>query len=309
VLDIVIGIITCRRPNGLKNLLDHIAEIEYQGSCAIVVVDNDKKMQGLNVCKSLLDYRWPLTCAMENRAGIAYARNTAVSLALQQKPRLIAMLDDDEWPCKKWLSELIRIQNNYNSDAVGGPVLPVFPDNARPWSDMPQYYGADQRLADGAQTILNASGNFLVTARCIQEMLPEPFDPVTIKSCSSDALFFLKLDKCNFKMHWAARALVYETVDDSRLNFEWLKRRSFRIGNTNVKIQRLFESGLVAECLRLAKTGGLFTLSCAYFLSMFWHPEHRIHSTLLIHKALGKMVGHAGILRPYSEHGGPDYND
>ena len=43
MLDIVIGICTCRRPEGLLNLLQHIAELEYDGTCSVVVVDNDKK--------------------------------------------------------------------------------------------------------------------------------------------------------------------------------------------------------------------------------------------------------------------------
>jgi len=59
MLDVVIGICTCRRPDGLLNLLDHIAELEFSGSCAVVVIDNDLKMQGRQVCNALTDYRWP----------------------------------------------------------------------------------------------------------------------------------------------------------------------------------------------------------------------------------------------------------
>jgi len=305
MLDVVICIPTCRRPTGLKNLLHHIAEIEFSGSCAIVVVDNDKKKQGLDICTSLSNYRWPLTCVPEIQPGIAYAMNSAVSIALRKKTRFIAILDDDEWPCQQWLSELMHIQKKYNSDAVGGPVLPVFPNNAMPWSNLPQYFGTDQRLTDGAQTILFASGNFLVRASCIQEMMPEPFDPVSVRGSSGDQLFFRNLDKLGYKMHWAAEALVYETVAYDRLNIDWLKRRQFRAGNNNVQIQRLFETSLSAECVRLIKTGGLFALSCAYFSILFWHPKHRIHSTLLFHKALGKAAGHVGIQKKYSDHGGP----
>jgi len=183
-------------------------------------------------------------------------------------------------------------------------VLPVFPDNAKPWSDMPEYYGTDQRLPDGTPTILYASGNFLVRASCFQEMLPAPFDPVISKTGADDMVFFRHLDQRGYKMHWAADACVDETVADSRLSLDWLKRRHIRTGNTNVIVQRMFEPGLVAECIRLIKTGGLLVLSSAYWLTMSWRPEHRIRSTLLVHKAMGKVMGHTGFLKDYLDHGG-----
>lgn len=103
---IVICICTCRRPDGLQNLLLELEKIDYEGACAVVVIDNDEQIQGVKVCNTLTDYRWPLSCYVEKNAGIAYARNAAVRAALQLEPQFIAMLDDDEWPSRQWLTEL-----------------------------------------------------------------------------------------------------------------------------------------------------------------------------------------------------------
>ncbi len=303
-LDVVIAICTCRRPDGLLNLLHHLEMLEFDGSVSVVVIDNDVNKQGIDVCQSLHDYRWPITCDTEKQTGIAFARNTAVNAALQQNPRFIAMLDDDEWPSTHWLSELMRIQAMHDADAVGGPVLPVFVDTSNTWSNLSQYYGTDQQLPDGTQTVLYSSGNFLLKASCLQPMLPKPFDTVMTKSGADDMVFFRHLDKRGYTMHWAAKAFVKETVAPHRTNISWLKRRHVRIGNTNVLVQKMFDTGFFATYSRLLKTTGLLCLSSLYWLIMFWHHEHRIHSSLLVHKAIGKVIGHTGRLHDYGEHGG-----
>ena len=220
------------------------------------------------------------------------------------KPRFIAMLDDDEWPSPQWLSELMRVQSMYNADAVSGPVLSVFPDDAKPWSDMPQYYGADQQLPDGTKTVFYASGNFMARTCCYQDLLTEPFDTAIAKTGADDMVFFRRLDQLGYTMHWAANAIVDETVAEGRMSLDWLKRRHIRIGNTNVIVQRMFEPGWVSESVRLVKTSGLFFLSGIYWLTMFWHPQHRIHATLLFYKACGKIMGHTGFIKDYLDHGG-----
>ena len=90
-----------------SRLLEAVAELDFAGKLAVVVVDNDAAgaAEGLAVCGRMAaaGYRWPLTCAPEERRGIPFARNRAIALALEQDPDFIAALDDDERPSPGWL--------------------------------------------------------------------------------------------------------------------------------------------------------------------------------------------------------------
>lgn len=43
---IVLGICTCRRPEGLERLLNSVAAIDFAGSLSVIVVDNDEASEG-----------------------------------------------------------------------------------------------------------------------------------------------------------------------------------------------------------------------------------------------------------------------
>ena len=124
---VTIAICTCRRPAGLARLLNALRQVDADDAVSIIVVENDERREGAQVCQQLAHgYRWPLRCAIEPRPGISYARNLAVAESLRHMPDAIAMLDDDEWPERQWLRELLRIQRATDADVVGGPVVPRF---------------------------------------------------------------------------------------------------------------------------------------------------------------------------------------
>lgn len=304
MVEVVVCICTCRRPEGLTRLLRALAELDFARRLAVVVVENDAGREGLEVCQRLAKgYRWPLTCVVEEQPGIAFARNHAVRVALAQQPRFIAMLDDDEWPSQIWLSELLRVQAATDADVVGGPVLPVFPANAAPWSKLPDYYGADQRRADGERCLLYSAANFLAHAQCFQALMPTPFDP-RFAHTGEDIVFFRRLAPCGYRMHWSTYGIVYETVAPNRLSLAWLQRRYIRTGHTNVIVQRLFSPGLFPEAVRLVKTSGLLTIGAGFYLLALPHRLLRIRASLLLCKAWGKILGHLGYQQEYREHGG-----
>ncbi len=295
MIKVALCICTCRRPEGLNRLLRAIAELDFDGNLSVVVVENDARREGLAVCHSIAEnYRWPLTCVIEELQGISFARNRAVSVALDQQPDFIAMLDDDEWPEPRWLRELLRIQASENADAVGGPVLPAFPPNSLPWSNLADYYGSDQKLSDAEKCVLYATGNFLARAACFRSLMPAPFDPAFAISGGEDLVFFSRLAVRGYKMNWSAHGIVHEEVATSRMSLTWLRHRQVRRGNLNVIVQRMFEPGTAREMLRLSKTGGLLIIALLYYLVAIPHQPSRIRASLLLHKGFGKILGHLG---------------
>lgn len=296
MVTVVLCICTCRRPKGLSRLLSAVADLDFEGELSVVVVENDQLQEGLGVCRNLLEksYRWPLTSVFEKQPGISFARNRAVRVALDQTPDFIAMLDDDEWPSRRWLSELLRVRVLKDADVVGGPVLPIFPPGSGPWSNLAEYYGVDQHRPDAESCVLYASGNFLGRSACLQALMPAPFDPAFARSGGEDLVFFRRLAKRGYRMCWSVHGVVYEEVPSSRMNLEWLKQRQIRRGNLNVIVQRMFAPGAINEGIRVVKTAGLLILSFAFYTVALPHRMSRIHASLLLHKALGKFRGHFG---------------
>ena len=305
MVQVVLCICTCRRPEGLMRLLATLEEMDFDGELSVVVVDNDAGREGLAVCQRMAEsYRWPLTGVVEEQPGMAFARNCAVRVALEQVPQFIAMLDDDEWPSRNWLAELMRIQTTTDADAVGGPVIPVFPDSSEPWSHLSDYYGTDQRRADGARCLLYASGNFLARSECFQSLMPTPFDPSITKTGADDMVFFRTLEQHGYQMNWSTSGMVYESVAPNRMSLEWLQQRHIRLGNTNVIIQRMFAPGLIHEAVRLAKTAGLLIIGLGFYIVALPHRILRLRASLLLYKSLGKIIGHLGRQLEYHGHGG-----
>ncbi len=96
--EIVVAIPTFRRPQSLTRLLNALALLKTDASVTVIVADNDaEKHEGLDVCESLKDYRWPLESFIAPERGIAQVRNALVERALSGRCDFIAMLDDDEW--------------------------------------------------------------------------------------------------------------------------------------------------------------------------------------------------------------------
>ncbi|MFZ1414129.1 MAG: glycosyltransferase family 2 protein [Defluviicoccus sp.] len=293
---IVLGICTCRRAVGLERLLTSVAAIDFAGSLSVVVVDNDEAREGVRVCERMArGYRWPLACVAEGQRGISHARNRAVAEALHQAPDFIAMLDDDEWAAPAWLQEMMDVQQRSNADVVCGPVLPVFASAAESWQPLAEYYGAQLNLADGARFLPFAGGNMLVRAACFRELAPAPFDPRFATTGGEDLVFFRVLDRRGRRMHWAAKAVVYEEVPAERMSLRWLRQRQFRAGSLNVAVQRMFAPGLLAETVRLAKTAGVIILSVAFLVAALPLRTARTRALLMLSRGLGKVMGHLNI--------------
>lgn len=301
---ITVAICTCRRPEGLARLLDALQLVDADDAVSVLVIDNDDKREGAQVCMQLATgYRWPLHCAIEPKAGISYARNRAVAESLRHAPDAIAMLDDDEWPEKQWLQELLRIQRATDADVVGGPVVPHFARSGTRWTNFRSYYGLDQKLPDGASCVLYGAGNVLVRTSCFKDLMPEPFDPAFALTGGEDLMFFQRLASKGYRMYWSAQAVVHEDVPPARMTMRWLSDRQRRRGCLNVVTQRLIEPGAYHEAIRLLKTFASFVSAGAIAIGGAIAPEFRERAPLMYNYARGRLLGHRGrLLEPYRRH-------
>jgi glycosyltransferase involved in cell wall biosynthesis len=301
---VALCICTCKRPVGLERLLDAVAELYYDGQLSVVVVDNDSAgaAEGLAVCTRMAaaGYRWPLTCAPEERRGIPFARNRAVALALEQDADFIAALDDDERPTRGWLREMLRVQAETGADAVGGPVLPEFAPDAPAWLVSGGFFGRGGSRPDKAEVRLNACGNFMARASCFRALMPEPFDPRFALTGGEGGIFFRRLAAENCAMRWAAQAVIYETIPPSRATLRWLMQRRFRLGVNIVRRQRVLQPGLGRELYFMMLAMGQLGAGLLFMVINWRQRTRRTRAMLTVCKALGRAAGHCGAR--YSEY-------
>src|ERR1700750_1195999 len=81
---VAICIPTFRRPKMLARLLEAIAGLSTSAQISVVVADNDADAHaGLDLCRQMTGYRWPLTAVIAPARGIAQVRNVLIGEALK----------------------------------------------------------------------------------------------------------------------------------------------------------------------------------------------------------------------------------
>lgn len=293
-MNVALCICTFRRPEGLANLLDHLTRLDWSDELSIFVADNDSlDQQGHSLVQSLrADYRWPVSSSVVDRQGISFCRNHVVAMALKSAPDLVAFLDDDEWPTEQWLKELVRVQQATDAGAVGGPTLPEFPQGVSDYYRSNPYYGADERLPDGSECVLNAAGNFLIKASILSEMSPEVFSPEFALTGGEDLAFFYVIQQRGHRMSWAADARVHESVPAERLTPEWIKSRVVAAANIRVHVMQKYEPEFASSLVRVIKTAGLIPVCLAMTIAGFFHTGTAHAAQRLRWRFQGKFTAH-----------------
>jgi hypothetical protein len=131
---------------------------------------------------------------------------------------------------------MVRSAELTGADLVGGPVQPHFDDvGKRGLRRHPAFRPAYE--FSGPVPIIYGCGNCLIT-RAVFERLGDPaFDVKFNFLGGGDTDFFVRCREIGMKFHWAAEALITETVPRSRTAPGWLALRGLRIGAINYHIE------------------------------------------------------------------------
>jgi glycosyltransferase involved in cell wall biosynthesis len=289
---------TFRRPEGLRRLLDGVAQLKYGGTLSVVVVDNDaNSMDGCAVVESVApEFPFPLTCIVEPRRGQTYAYNTAFAKACASPPaEYVVVLDDDERPDDQWLAELVKMTIETGADIVGGPVFPVFDDPAH-WLAKTSLYDP-RRYPSGRVDMIYGAGSMLIRRTVLAAYLDEPFSHAFAFTGGSDFDFFTRCRRDGRSFAWADDAWVWETTPASRLTVSWLLRRGFRKGTDRTRIDRRFGGTLREAARRWVKGVGLVAWGLGSLLLVGWRNRGaRVGSLILAAQGLGRLAAEFNIL-------------
>ncbi|WP_375412291.1 glycosyltransferase family 2 protein [uncultured Bradyrhizobium sp.] len=263
-----IGIVVCipsfRRPQHLRLTLESLARQRTDRRFAVVLVENDAvKRESVPVAiEFFCDGRIPGLCVVEPRQGNCEAINAAFETALAAFPAAtrLLMIDDDEIASEHWLERMVDAAEATGADLVGGPVQPDFDDKmARGLRRHPAFRPAYD--ASGPVPVIYGCGNCLITRRVFETLADPAFDLKFNFLGGGDTDFFVRCRQAGMKFHWAADALITETVPHVRTHPGWLVVRGLRIGAINYHIEVKAARSYPARARVVAKLLAMLPLS------------------------------------------------
>lgn len=231
-------VITYRRPEGLKRLLNGLNELVFDKNplpdLDIIVVDNDPNGSAQAFCEEVKpNLKWPIRCFVEPRRGIPYARNRAIACTGSDAD-FVAFVDDDEVPLPSWMDELLYVQHCYDADVVYGAVLPYFVEDVPAWVVKGRFFEhpfVRAQYPTGHPLELADTNNVLLRSRVFGGM-DKLFDERFALTGGSDTHFFMRVFRAGYRIVWAGDAQVHDWVPKSRANARWILQRAYRLGNT-----------------------------------------------------------------------------
>jgi GT2 family glycosyltransferase len=267
-LDPSIGIVVCipsfRRPQHLRLTLQSLANQRTDRRFAVVIVENDAA--GRESVPVAIEFLWagkiPGLCVVEPRQGNCQAINAAFETALATFPAAtrLLMIDDDEIASPEWLQRMVDAAETTGADLVGGPVLPDFDDELkRGLRRHPAFRPAYDE--SGPVPIIYGCGNCLITRPVFTKLADPAFDLKFNFLGGGDTDFFVRCRQAGMKFHWAADAVITETVPHSRTNPGWLVLRGLRIGAINYHIEVKAARSVLARAKLFAKMFAMLPLS------------------------------------------------
>jgi GT2 family glycosyltransferase len=243
-LDPSIGIVVCipsfRRPQHLRLTLDSLVRQRTDRRFAVIIIENDAVgREAVLVASEFLTLgKIAGLCLIEPQQGNCHAINAAFETALATFPAATSflMIDDDEIASSDWLELMVCAAETTGADLVGGPVIPNFDDpGKRGLRRHPAFYPAYE--TSGPVPLIYGCGNCLITRSVFASLADPSFDLRFNFLGGGDTDFFTRCAKAGMKFHWAAEAVITETIPPNRTSPGWLALRGLRIGAINYHVE------------------------------------------------------------------------
>lgn len=295
---ISVCICTYKRPQLLKKLLANLEKQITDGLIrfTVVIVDNDPDKSAETTVKKIKNesqlniefYRVP-------ERSISLARNKCITEA---DGKYIVFIDDDEFPTKIWLQQLLDTIVNYAADGVLGPVEPFYDEEIPDWLRKSNLLKRD-RFHTGyiiRNSKYTRTGNVIFNRNIFNNM-EAPFDPKYGRIGGGDVEFFQRMIERGKKFVWCEEAVVYENIEPKRRKKIYYIKRAFTRGVTNSMKFSFFSIGTFKSLAAIPIYTGILPILLLFGQHIF------IRYSVKLCDHLGKILGYFGVKivkeRPY----------
>lgn len=289
-----ICVCTYRRPVLLRDCLDSLLDMHLPETTSVrlTIVDNDEAGSSRSVVErhriaSVID----LTYQIERKRGIPCARNRALAIAKDMRADLLVFIDDDERVRPDWLIELLKASASYdNRAAVHGLVVPRLSEGL---PDSLSGLFNPRNRPEGKSLTACATDNVLIPMSFVVEH-GLVFDESRPLAGGTDTIFFTKAHELGLPIYQTNKAVVDETIPQSRSNLRWHIRRKFRAGLTDAWRRR--QKGQSVPYLLVSSVYHIvLSAMLVLFFQMFLKNLDRNKSILGVSKYLGILMGTFGM--------------
>jgi GT2 family glycosyltransferase len=302
LLDPSIGIVVCipsfRRPEHLRCTLQSLVDQRTDRRFAVVIAENDASAcASVPVAAEFLQAgKFPGLCVVEPQQGNCHAINAVFETALATFPAAthFLMIDDDEIASADWLERMVRTAETTGVDIVGGPVFPNFGDDAeRGLGHHPAFWPAYD--ISGPVPVIYGCGNCLIIRSVFARLADPTFDLRFNFLGGGDFDFFDRCRQAGMKFHWAADAVITETVPKSRTHPAWLALRGLRIGAINYHVELKAARTARLRLRLLARMFGRLPLSMVRAIRLVVTEQRAITALHPMAVAVGSALAAVGI--------------
>lgn len=250
-LSVVIA--TRHRPDDLQRCLESLCQQSGDAvPTEIVVVDDGPSADTQAVVNQYEEAHRNIQYAPNEGNGLAAARNFGAQVSTGE---VIAFMDDDTVAKPYWAYELVHGFGQWGCDCVGGRVVLELASPAESWMDGMWGYFSELDLGDKPLWLvgpeLPVGANLAVTRSAFDEINGFRDDlGRTARSLMSneDNDFCLRLRASGRRIVYAPGACVQHRIAAERLTMEWLRRRAYAQGASDVVVA---EMSYRQRCLRL----------------------------------------------------------
>ena len=265
---LTIAICTYNRAELLRQTLAGIAQQDFPSDrFEVLVIDNNSTDDTRGVVTAFAGVLPPPRHIVETRQGLDHARNRAIAAA---RGDIIVFADDDILVEAGWLARLVAPfagDTAHKIGAVGGEVVPVFPDGLPPWVSewhSPLAFRPDAGPLPPSQSPMGA--NLAIPKWVFAEH--GSFHTALDRSGKKlfgggDAEMIRRLRAAGLEIWFAPAALVRHQMPASRTTFRYAARHAFDSARSRV-VDRAGRPG--AAGYLLSRFAGNFAKTCGFAL-------------------------------------------
>ena len=236
---ITVAICTYDRPGLLGQTLQTVVTQNYPSALfELLVIDNNSPPQTRAVVESFQHHTPAPKWILETAQGLSHARNRGIQEATGE---IIVFADDDILAQPEWLREMVRLflpTTTGRIGAVGGTVLPIFPDGCPTWCQRyihPLRYGDHPHLLNEGQEPMGAS---LAVARRVFGKVGLFRTDLGRRGASlldgEEAELLGRIRQAGYEIWFAPDAVVHHQMLRSRLTLAYFCRNSFDSARSRV---------------------------------------------------------------------------